>query len=231
MSGDFRKPRKPGSKHSSPRPASPVIVLRIIPKTQRGRISRTNSRNSTVKEKNGHGKIPQLQYSRQQEPASYWDFSSSPSFGLPFPHPNEFLSNPESEDHKDGIGSLVKSIIQSAFEIVRDRARLIKLEAHSAGSSIRKIGWLTVIGIITFTCGYSLLLWLGIRLASARWFDGHIEPALAIIGGIHIFTGGLCLLAARVRSRRARFFRNSLTEINRDRKWLKSIKDKLKSKT
>ena len=123
----------------------------------------------------------------------------------------------------------MKLIIQSVFELVRDRARLIKLEAQSAGSSLRKIGSLTVIGIIAFTSGYSLLLWLGIRLISSRWFDGHIEPALAIIGGIHIFTGGLCLLAARVRSRRARFFRNSLAEINRDRKWLQSIKDKLKN--
>lgn len=123
----------------------------------------------------------------------------------------------------------MKSIIQSVFELVRDRARLIKLEAQSAGSSLRKIGSLTVVGIIAFTSGYSLLLWLGIRLISSRWFDGHIEPALAIIGGIHIFTGGLCLLAARVRSRRSRFFRNSLAEINRDRKWLQSIKDKLKN--
>jgi len=140
------------------------------------------------------------------------------------------LQNIEPEKRIDGIGSVVKSIIQSVFEIVRDRARLIKLEAQSAGTSVRKIGWLTVVGIITFTCGYSLLLWLGIRLASSRWFNGHIEPALAIIGGIHLFTGGLCLLAARVRSRRARFFHHSLAEINRDRKWLKSIKDKLKSK-
>ncbi len=123
----------------------------------------------------------------------------------------------------------MKSIIQSVFELVRDRARLIKLEAQSAGSSLRKIGSLTVVGIIAFTSGYSLLLWLGIRLISSRWFDGHIEPALAIIGGIHIFTGGLCLLAARMRSRRSRFFRNSLAEINRDRKWLQSIKDKLKN--
>lgn len=123
----------------------------------------------------------------------------------------------------------MKSIIQSVFELVRDRARLIKLEAQSARSSLRKIGSLTVVGIIAFTSGYSLLLWLGIRLISSRWFDGHIEPVLAIIGGIHIFTGGLCLLAARVRSRRSRFFRNSLAEINRDRKWLQSIKDKLKN--
>ncbi|MFP6874540.1 MAG: phage holin family protein [Verrucomicrobiales bacterium] len=124
----------------------------------------------------------------------------------------------------------MKSIIQSAFEFARDRARLIKLEAHSAGSSLRKIGYFTLAGIIAFTCGYSLLVWLGVRLASSRWFNGQIEPALAIISGIHIFAGGLCLLAARVRSRRTRFFRNSLAEITRDRKWLQGIKDKLKDK-
>ncbi len=95
---------------------------------------------------------------------------------------------------------------------------------------LRKIGRLSLAGIILFTCGYTLLIWLGVRLASEKWLDGNIDAALGIIAGIHIFAGGLCLLAARVRSRRAKFFRNSLAEINRDRKWLQSIKDKLKSK-
>ena len=107
---------------------------------------------------------------------------------------------------------------------------MIKLEARSARSSLHKIGWFGLAGIILFTCGYSLLIWLGVRVVSAKWLGGNVEAALGITAGIHIFTGGLCLLAARVRSRRARFFRNSLTEINRDRKWLQGIKDKLKSK-
>ena len=124
----------------------------------------------------------------------------------------------------------MKSIIQAVFQIVSDRASLIKLEAKSAKSSLHKIGWLSLAGIILFTCGYSLLIWLGVRVASAKWLAGNIEAALAISAGIHIFTGGLCLLAARARSRRARFFRNSLTEIHRDRKWLQGIKDKLKNK-
>ncbi len=124
----------------------------------------------------------------------------------------------------------MKSIIQAAFQIVIDRTRLIKLEARSAKSTLHKIGWLSLAGIIFFTCGYSLLIWLAIRVISAKWLAGNIDAALGITAAIHIFTGGLCLLAARIRSRRAKFFRDSLTEINRDRKWLQGIKDKLKSK-
>ena len=127
------------------------------------------------------------------------------------------------------IGHKVKSIIQAALQIVSDRTRLVKLEARNAKSSLRKIGRLSLAGIILFTGGYSLLVWMGVRVSSTK-FGINIDAALAITAAIHIFAGILCLLAARVRSRRARFFRNSLTEINRDRKWLQGIKDKLKSK-
>ena len=84
-------------------------------------------------------------------------------------------------------------------------------------------------GIILFTCGYTLLVLLSIRMISAK-LDISSDAGLAIMAAIHIFAGGLFLLAARIRSRRARFFRNTLAEINRDRKWLQSIKEKLKNK-
>jgi len=124
----------------------------------------------------------------------------------------------------------VKSIIQAAFQIVSDRVRLIKLEARSARSTLHKIGWLSLAGIIFFTCGYSLLIWLVIRVISTKWLAVNLDAVLGITAAIHIFAGGLCLLAARIRSRRAKFFRNSLAEINRDQKWIQGIKDKLKSK-
>ncbi len=123
----------------------------------------------------------------------------------------------------------VKTLIQAVLRIATDRARLVKLEARNAKSGIRKIGCLGIAGIILFTCGYALLIFLGTRVMSAK-LDISIEAGLAITAAIHIFAGGLCLLAARARSRRARFFRNTLAEINRDRKWLQDIKEKLKNK-
>ncbi len=123
----------------------------------------------------------------------------------------------------------MKTLLKAVCQIFIDRARLAKLEAHNAKSSIRKIGILGMAGIILFTCGYTLLVLLCIRMISAK-LDISSDAGLAIMAAIHIFAGGLFLLAARTRSRRARFFRNTLAEINRDRKWLQSIKEKLKNK-
>ena len=132
---------------------------------------------------------------------------------------------PEQEQRDRGVRESAAALIGSATEHIKSHIDLLRLEALNAIQNLRKISIVTAIGLAFLICGYSLMTILAIHLAARSWFEGDETIPLATAAVINIFAGFVLLLIARSSKRRAKYFQETMDQIDRDRQWLQKLKD------
>lgn len=137
---------------------------------------------------------------------------------------------PTPDIDRRGIRDAAKAALDSGLDYARARGELAKIEAAEAAGKLRTISALAGAGGALLLSGYVLLLFLACRWAADAWFGGDWRIPVAVIATAHILMGGILLIAARSRARRARLFNCSIQQLEQDQKWLHETRNKLKNR-
>jgi hypothetical protein len=137
---------------------------------------------------------------------------------------------PAPDIDRRGIRDAAKAALDSGMDYARARSELAKIEAAEAARKLRTISVLAGAGGALLLSGYVLLLFLACRWAADTWLGGDWRIPVAVVATAHILAGGILLIAARSRARRARFFNCSIQQLEQDQQWLQKTRSKLKNR-